>query len=119
MFSRATCVTRRTFYSGASKSVTLADLSLKSRSNKKISMLTAYDFPSARVIDEAGSIAFLLFDCIGIDLTLVGDSVANVVLGHAFTGNVSVREMAYHIEAVARGTQRYVPVFPLLLNVDR
>ena len=54
-------------------------------------MITAYDYPSARIADEAGA-----------DILLVGDSLAMVVLGHADTLSVTVDDMAYHTEAVAR-----------------
>ncbi|HSL56801.1 MAG TPA: 3-methyl-2-oxobutanoate hydroxymethyltransferase [Acidimicrobiales bacterium] len=58
-------------------------------------MVTAYDAPSARTADEAG-----------VDLILVGDSVAMVVLGHDDTLSVTVDEMAHHVAAVARATPR-------------
>jgi 3-methyl-2-oxobutanoate hydroxymethyltransferase len=54
-------------------------------------MVTAYDAPGARIADEAG-----------VDLILVGDSVAMVVLGHEDTLSVTVEEMAHHVAAVAR-----------------
>lgn len=54
-------------------------------------MVTAYDAPGARIADEAG-----------VDLILVGDSVAMVVLGHEDTLQVTVEEMAHHVAAVAR-----------------
>lgn len=62
-------------------------------------MLTAYDAPSARMVDEAGA-----------DLILVGDSVAMVVLGHEDTMNVTVDEMAHHTAAVARTRPRAMVV---------
>jgi 3-methyl-2-oxobutanoate hydroxymethyltransferase len=58
-----------------------------------ITMLTAYDAPTARLVDEAG-----------IDMTLVGDSVGNTQLGYDSTLPVTVEEMASHTAAVARGT---------------
>ena len=58
-------------------------------------MVTAYDEPSARYVDEAG-----------VDLILVGDSVANVVLGHADTLHVSVEEMCHHVRAVSAAKPR-------------
>ena len=54
-------------------------------------MVTAYDYPSARVADEAG-----------VDLILVGDSLAMVVLGYDDTLQVTVDDMVHHIKAVAR-----------------
>jgi 3-methyl-2-oxobutanoate hydroxymethyltransferase len=58
-------------------------------------MLTAYDTPGARIADAAG-----------VDIILVGDSLANVVLGHADTLQVDVAVMAHHIGAVARARPR-------------
>ena len=58
-------------------------------------MVTAYDEPSARLADAAG-----------VDLLLVGDSVANVVLGHEDTLQVTVEQMAHHTAAVARAKPR-------------
>jgi 3-methyl-2-oxobutanoate hydroxymethyltransferase len=58
-------------------------------------MVTAYDEPSARYVDEAG-----------VDLILVGDSVANVVLGHADTLHVTVKEMCHHVRAVGAAKPR-------------
>ena len=52
---------------------------------EKIAMLTAYDFTSARIVDEAG-----------IDVVLVGDSAANVMAGHETTIPITVDQMIYH-----------------------
>ena len=60
-----------------------------------IVMITAYDEPTARYADAAG-----------VDLLLVGDSLANVVLGHADTLHVGVSEMAHHVRAVAAASPR-------------
>ena len=65
-------------------------------------MVTAYDAPGARVADEAG-----------VDLLLVGDSVAMVVLGHPDTLHVTVDDMAHHTAAVARGTRSALVVADL------
>jgi 3-methyl-2-oxobutanoate hydroxymethyltransferase len=62
-------------------------------------MLTAYDFPTARLLDAAG-----------IDILLVGDSVGNNVLGYASTLPVTMEEMLHHVKAVARGTRRALVV---------
>jgi 3-methyl-2-oxobutanoate hydroxymethyltransferase len=58
-------------------------------------MVTAYDAPSARIVDDAGA-----------DIVLVGDSVAMVVLGYEDTLQVSVEDMAHHVGAVARARPR-------------
>ncbi len=60
-----------------------------------ITMVTAYDAPSARIADAAG-----------VDTVLVGDSAANVVLGHADTIPITVDELLHHTRAVRRGLER-------------
>jgi 3-methyl-2-oxobutanoate hydroxymethyltransferase len=65
---------------------------LKKANSKKIVMLTAYDYPTARLLDKAG-----------VDMILVGDSLANVVLGLDSTTQVGIDEMVYHSRAVCRG----------------
>ena len=72
--------------------ITLLDLQRKKRSGEKITMLTAYDEPMARMIDEAG-----------IDMVLVGDSVGMVILGYSSTVPVTMEEMLHHTKAVRRG----------------
>lgn len=62
---------------------------------ERIVMLAAYDYPTARMIDEAG-----------IDAILVGDSVSNVVLGYEDTLAVTMEEMLHHTKAVARAVKR-------------
>lgn len=62
---------------------------------EKLAMVTAYDYPGARLADEAG-----------VDLVLVGDSLAMVVLGHDDTLSVTVDEMLHHVKAVRRGVER-------------
>lgn len=65
------------------------------QSNKKISMLTAYDYLTAKLLDDAG-----------IDVLLIGDSLGNVVLGYDTTLPVTVDNIVYHSSAVARGAKR-------------
>ena len=64
-------------------------------SGTKITMLTAYDYPTAKLLDEAG-----------IDSILVGDSLGMVVLGYEDTTKVTMEDMIHHIKAAARGTKR-------------
>ena len=79
--------------------VTMPALSEMKRQGKPISALTAYDYSSARLVDEAG-----------IDLLLVGDSLAMVVLGHENTLAVTMDEMLHHTRAVRRAVRRALVV---------
>src|ERR1700722_10460461 len=63
--------------------------------NKKITCLTAYDYPTARLLDEAG-----------VEILLVGDSLGMVVLGYDSTLPVTLEEILHHTRAVRRGTKR-------------
>ncbi|HKW32878.1 MAG TPA: 3-methyl-2-oxobutanoate hydroxymethyltransferase [Candidatus Acidoferrum sp.] len=67
--------------------------------SEKITCLTAYDYPTARLIDEAG-----------VDVILVGDSLSMVVLGHESTLPVTLEDMLHHTRAVRRGTRRALVV---------
>src|SRR6202011_6233427 len=84
----------------------MADLVGKYRDIKKrgekISALTAYDYPTARLLDESD-----------IDIILVGDSVGMVVLGYEDTTHVTLEEMLHHTRAVARGVKRALLVVDL------
>jgi 3-methyl-2-oxobutanoate hydroxymethyltransferase len=75
--------------------VTMPALSEMKRQGKPISALTAYDYATSRLVDECG-----------IDLILVGDSLAQVVLGHDNTLAVTVDEMLHHTRAVRRAVRR-------------
>lgn len=79
--------------------VTMPALSEMKRQGKPISALTAYDYATARLADEAG-----------IDFILVGDSLAMVVLGHENTLAVTVDEMLHHTRAVRRAVHRALVV---------
>ena len=74
--------------------ITLPALLAKKTSRTRITALTAYDYPSARLLDEAG-----------IDLILVGDSLGMVALGYDSTLPVTLNEMLHHTRAVRRGTR--------------
>ena len=72
------------------------------RSGEKLAVLTAYDYPTARLLDESG-----------IDIILVGDSLGMVVLGFPDTTHVTMEHMLHHTAAVARGAQRALIVADL------
>jgi 3-methyl-2-oxobutanoate hydroxymethyltransferase len=79
--------------------VTMPALGEMKRQGKPISALTAYDYPTACLVDEAG-----------VDLILVGDSLAMVVLGHENTLAITVDEMLHHTRAVRRAVRRALVV---------
>ena len=74
--------------------ITIARLQHKKRSGMKISMLTAYDYPTARLSEEAG-----------VDIVFVGDSLGTNVLGYHSPHQVTMNDMLHHIQAVRRGVQ--------------
>ncbi|MEZ6095513.1 MAG: 3-methyl-2-oxobutanoate hydroxymethyltransferase [Pirellulaceae bacterium] len=74
----------------------------KKQTGEVITMLTAYDYPTARLLDEAG-----------VDILLVGDSLAMVVQGHESTLPVSVDEMIYHAEMVRRASDQALVVIDM------
>ncbi len=76
------------------KKVTIAQLQQKKEQGQKITMMTAYDYSTASLVDQAG-----------IDTILVGDSLAMVVLGYDSTVPVTVDEMIHHSKAVTRGAK--------------
>jgi 3-methyl-2-oxobutanoate hydroxymethyltransferase len=73
--------------------------SLRPQDQTKITCLTAYDYPTARLLDEAG-----------VEVLLVGDSLGMVMLGHETTLPVTVDEMLHHTRAVRKGTRRALVV---------
>lgn len=82
--------------------VTVLDIQKMKAAGEKIAVLTAYDYPFARLLDGAG-----------IDMLLVGDSLGTVVSGHDNTLPVTMDEMIYHTRAVRRGTERALVVTDL------
>ncbi|KRO88049.1 MAG: 3-methyl-2-oxobutanoate hydroxymethyltransferase [Cryomorphaceae bacterium BACL29 MAG-121220-bin8] len=76
-------------------------LEMKNR-NEKISMLTAYDYSMAKIIDKSG-----------IDIILVGDSASNVMAGHETTLPITLDQMIYHASSVVRGVKRSLVVVDL------
>jgi len=75
--------------------VTINDIRALKRRGEPIVMLTAYDFPSARLVEQAGA-----------DIILVGDTLGMVVLGYDTTVPVTMDEMLHHVKAVTRGAKR-------------
>lgn len=81
------------------KKFTVNDFMESKRNNRKITMLTAYDYPTAKLMDEAG-----------VDSILVGDSLGMVVLGYQDTTKVTMEDMLHHTKAVTRGVKRAMVV---------
>src|SRR5437773_1083303 len=84
------------------KKVTTNVLQRMKATGEKISMLTAYDFSFAKIIDSAG-----------IDVILVGDSASNVMAGHETTLPITLDQMIYHAQSVIRGINRCLVVVDL------
>ncbi|AHF14860.1 3-methyl-2-oxobutanoate hydroxymethyltransferase [Niabella soli] len=84
------------------KRVTTHTLAKMKQAGEKISMLTAYDFSFARIIDSAG-----------IDVLLVGDSASNVMAGHETTLPITLDQMIYHAQSVIRAAKRCLVVVDL------
>src|SRR6266853_2094054 len=84
------------------KKVTTHTLQEMKKSEEKISMLTAYDFSMAKILDHAG-----------IDVLLVGDSASNVMAGHQTTLPITLDQMIYHASSVVRAVQRALVVVDL------
>ena len=81
------------------KRITTNTLQKMKTAGEKISMLTAYDYSFARIIDGAG-----------IDVLLVGDSASNVMAGHETTLPITLDQMIYHACSVIRGVERCLVV---------
>lgn len=81
---------------------TVSDFQECKRTGRKITMLTAYDYPTAKIIDESG-----------IDAILVGDSLGMVVLGYEDTTRVTMDDMVHHTKAVVRGAKKAMVVTDL------
>jgi 3-methyl-2-oxobutanoate hydroxymethyltransferase len=75
--------------------LTVVDIARMYADGHRIPMLTAYDYPTAQILDEAG-----------VPLILVGDSLGQVVLGYETTVRVTMAEMIHHTKAVVRGSRR-------------
>lgn len=78
----------------ARKKITLFDINKRKTDGTPITMMTAYDYSAAILVDQAE-----------MDMILVGDSLAMVMLGHTNTNTVSMDDMIYHCRAVSRGAQ--------------
>ena len=79
--------------------ITIADIARMHADGIRIPVLTAYDFPTARILDEAG-----------VPILLVGDSLGQVLLGYDSTVRVTLEEMLHHTRAVVRGASRALVV---------
>jgi 3-methyl-2-oxobutanoate hydroxymethyltransferase len=84
------------------KRITTHTIQEMKQRNEKVSMLTAYDYSMARILDDAG-----------IDILLVGDSASNVMAGHETTLPITLDQMIYHAQAVVRGISRALVVVDL------
>lgn len=84
------------------KKVTTETIRKKKNKNEIITMLTAYDYPTAEILDEAG-----------VDILLVGDSLGMVVLGYDNTTEVTMEDMLHHVKAVTRGSKQSLIVADL------
>ena len=76
------------------KKVTIRDIQAKKERGEPITMITAYDYPTALMVDRAG-----------LDMLLVGDSLSMVVLGHETTLPATMDMMIHHAQAVRRGAK--------------
>jgi 3-methyl-2-oxobutanoate hydroxymethyltransferase len=79
----------------APRRLTVADIARRYADGERLAMLTAYDYPTARILDDAG-----------IPMLLVGDSLGQVLLGYESTVRVTMAEMLHHTKAVVRGSRQ-------------
>ncbi len=93
---------RHFFYRRGKVKVTIASLMEMKAAGEKITMLTAYDYPTARILDSSG-----------VDIILIGDSLGNVMLGYRDTLPVTMDEMIHHSKAVCRGVERAFVIFDM------
>ena len=78
------------------KKITTHSLQEMKQNKEKISMLTAYDYTLAKIVDSGG-----------VDIILVGDSASNVMAGHETTLPITLDQMIYHASSVIRAVKRY------------
>ena len=88
-----------TFSPASAKRITTHQLQGMKKQKQKITMLTAYDYSMAHLLDEAG-----------VDVLLVGDSASNVMAGHETTLPITLDEMIYHAKCVVRAAKRALVV---------
>jgi 3-methyl-2-oxobutanoate hydroxymethyltransferase len=79
----------------APRRLTVSDIAKQYAAGQRLPMLTAYDYPTAQILDEAG-----------VPMLLVGDSLGQVLLGYESTVRVTMTEMLHHTKAVVRGSKR-------------
>lgn len=87
------------FIMAEKKKITVPEIIDRKSKGEKIVMLTAYDYPFARIVDQAG-----------VDIILVGDSLGTVVAGYKSTLPVTLRDTIYHTQAVVRGVKNALVV---------
>src|SRR5690554_7864337 len=87
------------------KIVTTKSLFDMKKNGEKVSMLTAYDYTMAKIVDSAG-----------VDVILVGDSASNVMAGHETTLPITLDQMIYHADSVVRAVNRALVVVDLLFG---
>ena len=97
----------------AMKRITVPSIVASKRERKKLTMVTAYDAPSAQIVDEAG-----------VEIALVGDSLGMVIQGEANTLGVTLEQMVYHTRIVARSVSRALvvadmPFLTFQVSIDR